>query len=172
MDPEQALGPAGDSTAAVVSLGNGGQITLLFDPPITDGDSWDLAVFENAFADTYLELGFVEVSSDGVHFQRFDSAFRSPGAACAGCSGTATNIGGLAGKYVVGQGTPFDLSTLRNFPLVRAGTVDLAAIRQVRLVDIVGDLSTLDSFGRPITDPLSSAGTSGFDLDAIGALHR
>ena len=78
MMPSQAFGPAGTDTTAVVVLGNGGTITLTFDSPITDGASWDFAVFENSFAsDIFLELGFVEVSSDGSHFARFDSAFQS-----------------------------------------------------------------------------------------------
>jgi len=85
-------------------------------------------------------------------------------------SGIAAQIGGLAGSYMVGYGTPFDLSALRNSPLVRDGTVDLAAIKYVRIVDIVGDGTTLDSFGRPIIDPLSSGPTAGFDLDGVAVL--
>ena len=68
--PGKALGPPGD-TYDIVSLGNGGQITMTFAQPITDGAGADFAVFENAFSDTYLELAFVEVSSDGVNFFRF-----------------------------------------------------------------------------------------------------
>lgn len=79
-----ALGPpdaAGASYAAgtaapVVSLGEGGQITLSFSPPIADGEGADLAVFENGFSTNiggkiFTELAFVEVSSDGVKFTRF-----------------------------------------------------------------------------------------------------
>jgi hypothetical protein len=172
MMPSQAFGPAGTDTLAVVVLGNGGSITLTFDAPITDGDSWDFAVYENSFAsDVFLELGFVEVSSDGSHFARFDSAFESTVTSCASCSGTAAQIGGLAGTYMVGYGTPFDLAALRNAPLVRDGTVDLTAIRYVRIVDIIGDGTTLDSFGRGIVDPLSSGPTAGFDLDGIAVLN-
>jgi hypothetical protein len=172
MAPEQALGPAGTSTLAVVSLGNGGAITLAFDVPITDGDGWDFAVYENSFAsDIFLELGFVEVSSDGTHFARFDSAFRAQVSPSGNASGTAAQIGGLAGTYMVGAGTPFDLAALRNAPLVRDGTVDLAAIKYVRIVDIVGDGTTLDSFGRAIVDPLSTGPTAGFDLDGIAVLN-
>ena len=173
MMPTQAFGPAGTDTTAVVVLGNGGTITLTFASPITDGDSWDFAVFENSFAsDIFLELGFVEVSSDGSHFARFDSAFRGPTAPCGSCSGTAAQIGGLAGSYMVGYGTPFDLAALRNAPLVRDGSVDLTAIKYVRIVDIVGDGATLDSFGRAIVDPISSGPTAGFDLDGIAVLNQ
>ena len=90
MMPSQAFGPAGTDTTAVVVLGNGGTITLTFALPITDGASWDFAVFENSFAsDVFLELGFVEVSSDGSHFARFDSAFQGAVTPCGSCSGTA-----------------------------------------------------------------------------------
>lgn len=172
MRTDNALGPAGTVTTDVVTLGDGGRITLAFDPPITDGDGWDFAVFENAFAaDTFLELGFVEVSSDGVHFLRFDSAFRGAEKPCAGCGGRAAEIGGLAGTYPVGYGTPFDLAALVNFPAVRDGSVELGGIRYVRVVDIIGDGTTLDSFGRGIIDPLAGGQTPGFDLDAIGVLH-
>lgn len=173
MMPSQAFGPAGTDTTAVVVLGNSGTITLTFDAPLTDGQSWDFAVFENSFAsDLFLELGFVEVSSDGSHFARFDSAFQSAVTPCGSCSGTAAEIGGLAGAYMVGYGTPFDLAALRNSPLVRDGSVDLTAIKYVRIVDIVGDGTTLDSFGRGIVDPISSGPTAGFDLDGIAVLNQ
>ncbi|MEM1001677.1 MAG: T9SS C-terminal target domain-containing protein, partial [Bacteroidota bacterium] len=60
--PEDALGLA---TNTPVSLGDGGIATLTFDTPISDGPGFDFAVFENSFNDTFLELAFVEVSSDG-----------------------------------------------------------------------------------------------------------
>jgi hypothetical protein len=173
MMPSQAFGPAGTDTTAVVVLGNGGSITLTFASAITDGDSWDFAVFENSFAsDEFLELGFVEVSSDGSHFARFDSAFQSSVTPSGSSSGTAAEIGGLAGTYMVGFGTPFDLSALRNSPSVRDGTVDLTSIKYVRIVDIIGDGTTLDSFGRGIVDPISSGPTAGFDLDGIAVLNQ
>ena len=87
-------------------------------------------------------------------------------------SGTAAQIGGLAGTYIVGYGTPFDLAALRNSPAVRDGTIDLTSIRYVRIVDIVGDGTTLDSFGRGIVDPISSGPTAGFDLDGVAVLNQ
>ncbi|HLK88640.1 MAG TPA: hypothetical protein VKZ18_02030 [Polyangia bacterium] len=173
MMTDQALGPAGTNTLAVLTLGNGGSVTLTFGAPITDGDGWDFAVYENSFAsDVFLELGFVEVSSDGTHFARFDSAFQGTEAPGGNSSGTAAQIGGLAGSYMVGYGTPFDLAALRNAPLVRDGTVDLTAINYVRIVDIIGDGMTLDSFGRGIIDPLSNGPTAGFDLDGVAVLNQ
>jgi hypothetical protein len=173
MMPSQALGPAGTNTLAVVTLGNGGSITLTFAAPITDGDGWDFAVYENSFAsDVFLELAFVEVSSDGTHFARFDSAFQGTATPSTNSSGTAAQIGGLAGSYMVGYGTPFDLAALANAPAVRDGTVDLTAIQHVRVVDIIGDGTTRDSFGRGIVDPISSGPTAGFDLDGIAVLNQ
>jgi len=78
---------------------------------------------------------------------------------------------GLAGKYRVGFGGPFDLALLRYRPLVQAGHVDLSRITHVRLVDVVGDGATVDSFGHPIYDPYPTVGSGGFDLEAIGVLH-
>ena len=61
--------------------------------------------------------------------------------------------------------------TTRLVALVRDGSVDLTAIKYVRIVDIVGDGTTLDSFGRGIVDPISSGPTAGFDLDGIAVLN-
>jgi len=169
--PEKALGPAGGTVFDIVSLGEGGDITLTFDPPITDGPGPDLAVFENSFSDTFLELAFVEVSSDGVTFLRFDSVTLHPTPVDAYGVLDPTRLGGFAGTYRLGFGTPFDLASLRNRPEVRAGAVDLRAITHVRVVDIVGDGRATDSFGEPIWDPFPTTGSAGFDLDAIAALN-
>jgi len=171
-DPTKALGPAEGTSHGVVSLGRGGSITLTFEPPIVDGPGDDLAVFENSFSDTFLELAFVEVSSNGEHFLRFDSTFRGEGPV--GPFGTLDPawLEGLAGKYIQGYGTPFDLSTLANRSDVVSGIVDLDAVTHVRIVDIVGDGNTLDSFGRPIWDPYPTTGSAGFDLDAVAVLNQ
>jgi hypothetical protein len=168
-DPEQALGPAQGDTLDVLVLGNGGRVVLSFDPPFGDGPGPDLAVFENAFNDTFLELAFLEVSSDGEHFARFDSL--SLGTAPTASTVDPTSLAGLGGKYRAGFGVPFDLDRLRYQPLVSSGVVDLGAIRFVRVVDIVGDGSTLDRLGHPIYDPTPTIGTGGFDLDAVAVLR-
>ena len=67
----EALGFAEGNSSHITSLGDGGQITLTFDQPIADGPGFDLAVFENSFSDTFLELAFVEVSTNGSDFVRF-----------------------------------------------------------------------------------------------------
>src|ERR1043166_4893660 len=68
------IGPAGGN--GIVSLGDGGAATLGFGGTLFNGPGPDFAVFENGFAvggDSlfFLELGFVEVSSDSIHFHRF-----------------------------------------------------------------------------------------------------
>jgi hypothetical protein len=168
-DPESALGPAQGDTLGVLVLGNGGRVVLTFDPPFGDGPGPDLAVFENAFNDTFLELAFLEVSSDGEHFARFDAL--SLGTVPTASTVDPISLAGLGGKYRAGFGTPFDLDWLRYQPLVTSGVVDLGAIRFVRVVDIVGDGSTLDRLGHPIYDPTPTSGTGGFDLDAVAVLR-
>ena len=41
----------------------------------------------------------------------------------------------------------------------------------MRIVDIVGNGTALDSAGRPIYDPYPTTGSAGFDLDAVGVIH-
>lgn len=97
-----------------------------------------------------------------------------------------TGIYNLAGKHVnnafefEGQlfgsswGTPFDLATLSDNRLVTKGLVDLDEIQFVRVVDIPGNGSFLDSFNKPIYDPFPTTSpitSGGFDLEAIGVIH-
>jgi len=173
-DPDTGLPRT--SADAVVSLGDAGFITVLFPSPIDDGPSWDFAVFENAFDDTFLELAFVEVSSDGVHFVRFPSTSLTQTTTQVAQSSTTnaldpTDLDGLAGKYRVGWGTPFDLSVLAGAP-----NLDIHRVTSVRIVDVVGSIDPLyarrDSSGRIINDPwVTPFNTGGFDLDAIGVIN-
>lgn len=185
--PVKALGPAVGDSFDVVSLGRGGEMTLSFTQAIRDGDGPDFAVFENGFSDTFLELAWVEVSTDGIHFIRFPNFSYTEGPTG---SVDPTFIHGLAGKYRQGYGTPFDLqqlqlayeavlndadsfaadyrqSLLDNFP-----EVDLDEIRYLRILDVVGDGNHLDAQDFPIYDPYPTTGSSGFDLDAIGVIHQ
>lgn len=164
-DPEQALGPAEGTSVDVTALGRGGALTLRFDPPLSDGPGPDFAVFENGFMATYLELAFVEVSSDGVRFARFDGSYLGLEPVDPYGLHDPELIDGLAGKYEQGFGTPFDLAVLDD-----ATDLDVTNVRFVRIIDIVGDGSTLDGFGRPIYDPYPTVETAGFDLDGIARL--
>ena len=174
--PNKALNTAGDSNGLgegfifdIVSLGRGGQITLTFYPPITNGSGYDFAVFENSFSDGFLELAWVEVSSNSVDYFRFIGASLTPNPIGAfTTSMDPTDITGFAGKYRGGYGAPFDLDELPDDP-----NLDKSAITHVRLIDIVGDGTTLDDtvLNNPVYDPYPTVSSAGFDLDAIAALH-
>ena len=166
--PGNALGVAEGNSFDVVALGRGGMLTLTFDPPIENGEGWDFAVFENSFSDWYLELAYVEVSSNGTDFVRFDAISLTADPVSGFGYIDPTDVDGLAGKYRQGYGTPFNLGDILDKPLVLSGDVDLSSISYIRIVDIVGDRSYLDSFGEVIYDPYPTAGSAGFDLDAVG----
>jgi hypothetical protein len=170
--PGRALGMAKGTVADVCSLGRGGSITLLFDSPVQNRDGWDFAVFENAVNDTFLELGYVEVSSNGQDFARFKVSSLTQKAVPSYGAVDPTDVDGFAGKYRAGYGTPFDLEDLRDDPLVQTGTVDINAITHIRIVDVIGDGSELDDDNpsHQIYDPYPTTGSAGFDLDAIGIL--
>jgi len=78
MTPEKALGEAEGTSYEIVSLGRGGQITLTFPQGIGDESGFDFAVFENGISDEFLELAYVEVSSDGTNFVRFPNYSYTP----------------------------------------------------------------------------------------------
>ena len=82
------------------------------------------------------------------------------------------NIENRQGKHVSGQGTGFDLAELVSHPLVIGNLLNLSAIQYVRVIDVIGNGSTFDAFGRPIYDPYPTAFASGgFDLAGMGVLH-
>ncbi len=172
---ESTLGRAWEGgTMGVASLGDGGSATLTFDRPIANGEGYDFAVFENSFSDTFLELAFVEVSSDGSSFFRFPSISLTDTARQVGGFGDLdpTNLHNLAGKYRGGWGTPFDLSDL----VGASPLLDVNAVRYVRLVDVVGSVDprygSVDSLGNLVNDPWATPfASSGFDLDAVGVLN-
>lgn len=150
-NPDDALGEAeGKTESGVVSLGDGGVATLTFDYPITNGNGYDFAVFENAFDDTFLELAFVEVSSDGNNFFRFNSVSLTPTNTQVGGFGTleTTNLHNLAGKYLCGYGTPFDLEELKDVNSL----LDVNSIMHVRIIDVVGFVEPADFYGDGIVD--------------------
>ncbi|MFW5739866.1 MAG: calcium-binding EGF-like domain-containing protein [Myxococcota bacterium] len=169
--PENAIGPAQGTSTDIVALGRGGSIVLQFDPPITNGPGADFAVFENSFSDSFLELAYVEVSSNGTNFVRFDSVYLGGQPLGPYAMQEPSSIGGLAGTYRQGFGTPFDLEVFVNRPEVHAAIVDLSSITHVRIVDIVGDGTAHDSFGHVIWDPYPTQDSAGFDLDAVAVLN-
>ncbi len=125
----------------VISLGDGGIATLSFQNPITNGDGYDFVVFENSYSDTFLELGFVEVSSDGNNFFRFDAVSLTDPNVQVDTFGIVdtNNINNLAGKYKSGYGTPFDLQELAGIE-----GLDINSITHIRIIDIVGCIQSSD----------------------------
>ncbi|MDX2446733.1 MAG: hypothetical protein QNK29_05990 [Desulfobacterales bacterium] len=167
-EPENALEKAEGNSFDIVALGSGGSLILTFDLPIEDGEGWDFAVFENSFSDRYLELAYVEVSSNGTDFVRFDAISLTAGPVSGFGNIDPTDVDGLAGKYRQGYGSPFNLEDISDKPGVLSGDVDLSSISFIRIVDVVGDGSRLDSFGEVIYDPYPTSGSAGFDLDGVG----
>ena len=184
-DSSLALGPVTGDAFEVVALGElnatalaagtpPGTITLTLPQPVRNLSGADFVVFENGviaqsnfggagIGGIFGELAYVEVSADGVNFARFPSASATTSALNGYGSIDPTKVRNLAGKHVNGYGdswgTPFDLTE-----------VGLAQITHIRLVDIPGNGSFLDSAGRPIYDPWPTFGSGGFDLEAVGAI--
>lgn len=164
---------------SLVSLGDGGNAVLTFDSPICDGPGPDFAVFENPLENAqqpgffFLELGFVEVSSDGENYVRFPAFSYIPESPQVGSFGCVEPklVHNLAGKYAPLYGTPFDLGELPDDE-----RLDKNKVTHVRIVDVVGNIdpeyATYDSEGHIVNDPWPTPfGSSGFDLDAVGVIH-
>lgn len=157
-----------------VSLGDGGSAIVTFASPIKNDVGPDFAVFENSFTDNYIELAFVEVSSDGVNYFRFPAISEAPTSPqyWNGSFSDCRYFHNLAGKYRANYGTPFDLDDLNG----EVG-LDINAITHVKLIDVVGFVDptygTQDSQGNYINDPYPTAFPScGFDLDAVAVIHE
>lgn len=170
-----AIGPLDGS---LVSLGDSGIAVLTFPRALYNGPGPDFAVFENGFVnpadpeEAFLELAFVEVSSDGINYVRFPATSNTdtPQVPPAGVYMNARMVNNLAGKYRGGYGTPFDLEELKNEP-----GLDVNNITHVRIVDVIGSIDTFgskDASGNIINDPYPTEFISGgFDLDAVAALN-
>ena len=185
-NPSLGYASSGDSSLAigaadgyVVSLGDSGIAVLTFNHPIYDGPGPDFAVFENGFrnladsTEAFLELAFVEVSSDGINYFRFPAQSLTQTQTQVGNGDylDASNLNNLAGSYIAMYGTPFDLQELSGIP-----GLNINDITHVRVIDVVGSInghSSHDSDGRIINDPYPTAFPScGFDLDAVGVIHE
>jgi hypothetical protein len=183
-NPETGYGSLGDLTQTQIDEGVlPGSITIGFEVGIADGAGHDFAVFENGFAygspnGLFAELAFVEVSSNGTDFARFEaiSTNTAPVAGSGGFSGwDTTNMYNLAGKNQSGWGTPFDLAELASHALVTSGLLDLNNIQYVRLVDIPGTGHYLDSLGNPILDAHPTSGSGGYDFrlsEGVGVINE
>ena len=172
--PEDVLGAAGSP----FSLGDGGSITLTFGQEIVNGAGDDFAVFENGISweGVFMELGFVEVSSDGSVFSRLPALCRLDTQPGPWATSDPALFYNLAGNFVGGTG--FDLEDLLTAgdANVASGAVDLNHIRFVRVVDVVGDITgpggTRDYLGRSVADPYPTAGaSSGMDLTGVAIIN-
>jgi hypothetical protein len=167
----------GKADGNVVSLGDGGSVTITLKTPLSNKPSYDFAVFENGLYDMvnqgyFLELAYVEVSSTGVDFYRFPNQSLTPTDTQLGTFGMTdpTNIDGLAGKYTITYGSPFDLAVLDT-----VSGLDINNITHIKIIDVVGSINpsyaSYDSHGNIINDPYpTNFASSGFDLDAIAIL--
>ena len=175
---ENALGKADGST---ISLGDGGEIILTFNKPIINSNGVDFVVFENALLTppaqnilAFVELAFVEVSSDGEHFFRFPAISEQQ---------YETQIKtfeavdyrlyhNFAGNYPVFWGTPFDLDDIEDNELL-----DKQNITHIKIIDCIGtinpEFASYDSQGNIVNDPYPTPfATCGFDLDAVGVINQ
>jgi len=164
--PDVVLGPpvgGGDLQGSldVVSLGDGGTITLAFrDNIICDQPGPDFTVFENAFhagalvGPLFIEVGIVAVSQDGEHFVTFPY--------------DPHTFAGLAGQTPVYSNPDNGIDPTD--PAVSGGDhFDLADVglpwaAYVRITD-PGD--AIPDSGSRIPAGISG----GFDLDAMAAIH-
>mgnify|MGYP001767102637 CR=1 FL=1 len=169
-DDTDGLGQPDDS---VVSLGDGGTATLTFSVVIGNGSGPDFAVFENGLSDTFLELAFVEVSSNGTRFVRFPAISNTPTTSQISTFGSvdATLINNFAGKYRRLFGTPFDLEDIKD-----SSDINVNHITHVRLVDAIGciqpEFASFDSRDSIVNEPWPTPFHScGFDLDAVGVIN-
>ena len=215
-DPNKALGEAAGDYLDIVSLGDldqgqigqgvePGQITLSFSEPVRDCNGYDFVVFENGLVSLintgggsikgqmFAELGYVEVSSNGVDFVRFPSVSLTAG--LVGMYGTIeiSDVYNLAGKHPNGNGvcmgTPFDLREIAGEESVLSGVVDINNINYVRIVDIPGSGDFEDEAvkhidpgswpawdyyvtNHPIYDAWLTFDSGGVDLEAVGVLEE
>ncbi len=194
-DLPRALGPPTGISTDTVSLGasatNGGSITVTFeDNIITNGPGPDFTVFENPFinysnaiqaGDTFIEPAILSVSQDGITFHTFPFDYiphylddgitqntESPYAYATGFAGitpTSRQIGSLdPTNPAISGGDQFDLATL-GLEWIRY--IRITATGDNRLTDINGDSVRHTAK----TNALSGETTSGFDLDAVTAIH-
>jgi hypothetical protein len=179
-NPDLGIASTGNDTDCLgkadniaVSLGDGGEAVVKFSDVVKDISGNDFAVFENSFDGRFLELAYVEVSSDSLHWVKFPSVSLTQTAVQTGTFDILNpeKIDNLAGKYQALYGTPFDLSDIKD-----SSGIDLNNIRFIRITDVVGSVSDqlarFDSKHNRINDPWPTPfPQSGFDLDAVGILR-
>lgn len=171
-----ATNALGAADGLVVSLGDSGVATFTFSTPLKNNNGFDIAIFENGFTSPggdFLELAFVEISSNGNDFYRFPAV---------SLLDTTQQVGSFdvidpsyvhlfAGKHTATYGTPFDFEVLDS-----VAELDVNAISHIRIVDVIGSIddryASKDSKGNKVNDPYPTEfASSGFDLDALAVLN-
>lgn len=170
-------GGLGGGSSHVLTLGEGGNVTLGFDVTIVDGPGADFATFENGFVigsgpGVFSEIAYVEVSTNGVDFARFPSKYFGTGSSMGAYRNIAGGMPVVANALTntvspfdptVSGGEAFDLADLAGEPSVLAGDVVLNDIHFVRLVDCAP--GSTDSLGTPI------GASGGADFDAVAVIN-
>lgn len=163
----------GKADNQILSLGDGGEVVVSFGRPVRNVKGPDFAIFENSFNGDFLELAFVEVSTDSAHFYRFPAISNTDTNEQTGSFGRTDPSGlrNLAGIHKMYLGTAFDLSELKDS---LGDKID--SVRYIRMMDVVGSMdskyASYDSRGVKINDPWPTPfSSSGFDLDAVALLN-
>jgi hypothetical protein len=132
-------------------------------------------VYENGFYSVeglFAEFAFVEVSSNGVDFARFDAISYRLDPVDSFDPVDPNDYENFGGDQPLDWGTGFDLAELIGHPLVTAGLVDLNHVAYVRLIDVIGNGTTLDANAQQVWDPYPTPfEVGGFDAEAVGVLH-
>ncbi len=184
LGPPRGSGETGGSLD-VLSLGDGGVITLEFtDNLALNGPGPDLIIFENAFfiagnpENVYVEAAFVEVSQDGINFVRFPNDYDPEGEP----PNHADNWTGFSGVQPVFSNPENDIDPtdpdvaggdLFDLDALQEKGVFFEGIKYVRIIDTdEPPNAAYDDDGDEIYDPgTPTYGKSGYDLDAIAAVH-
>ncbi|MCC6159630.1 MAG: hypothetical protein IT350_16380 [Deltaproteobacteria bacterium] len=206
--PDNVLGPpAGFGAYApqagpdeLLSLGEGGSITLKMGREILDGAGPDFVVFENLlywggeFTNAYTEAAIIEVSEDGLTWTRFPFDFVADGPkgpldvpdtvpgnfiGFAGIEPTNANCDPNGDGLYNDMIDPLDPS-VSGGDLFDLADIGIAAARYVRIIDTghaerAPGTETYDEDGDLVTDGgnllPAYEGIQGFDLDAIAVLN-
>ncbi len=168
------------SSLDVLSLGDGGSIILEFvDNVAMNGPGPDIIVFENPFfvggnpMNVFCEVAFVEASQDGVRFFRFPNDYDPDGDPIH----NPANWSGFAGVRPVISNAENGIDPtdpeLAGGDCFDLDDVGLEWIRYIRIIDTDEPPdAAMDDNGDEIYDQgMASDQKSGFDLDAIAAVH-
>lgn len=156
--------PAGsgpnNTSVHVTNLGENGSIVLTFPEPIVaNGVGDEFAVFSNGLENGYCKLGQVWVSSDDVNWYEEPNFSYTPGTLQTYSAGTVlSNIEGYCGKYEAGYGEPFSID-YPDFP---------HEVNYVKIVDVQGNGTVLDSAGNPIYGNVP--GDDGCNVVGVGVM--